>query len=120
MSAALRRRRFVPKPSPALAAFLAALRPVVFSGSAVDFALSCQDGRQERVARLLDPPRGLRADEAEEQTPGTLAQPDPRGAQLLQRRQAAGLQCQRLAEKERQTGACKPLLLLFSGSALTD
>lgn len=52
-----RRRRFVLKPSPALAAFpRGSSPPGVFFGSAVDFALSCQDGRQERVARLLDPP----------------------------------------------------------------
>lgn len=63
------------------------------------------------------PPMRLRADEAEEQTQGAVAEPHESRCELLQHCQAAGLQCQRLAEEERQTGARKPasisLLLLF-------
>lgn len=53
------------------------------------------------------PPRGLRADEAEKPPQGALAEPDPSGRELLQQRQAAGLQRQRLAPEERQAGARK-------------
>lgn len=68
---------------------------------------SCQDGDPAaRVARGL-PPRGLRAAAAQEPPQGALAQPGPGGRELLQQRQAAGLQRQRLAAQEGQAGARK-------------
>lgn len=68
---------------------------------------SCQDGDPAaRVARGL-PPRGLRAAAAQEPPQGALAQPGPGGRELLQQRQAAGLQRQRLAPQEGQAGTRK-------------
>lgn len=70
-------------------------------------AWSCQDGDPAARVALGFPPRGLRADETQKPPQRALAEPDPSGRELLQQRQAARLQRQRLAPEERQAGARK-------------
>lgn len=75
-------------------------------------AWSCQDGRPAARVAPGSPARRLRADEAEKPPQGDLAEPGSSGRELLRRRQAAGLQRQRLAATEGQTGARKGARLL--------
>lgn len=95
------RRSLLPQPRPASRA------PIPSPLRAPAAAWSCQNGDPAARVALSLPPRRLRADEAQKPPQGALAEPDPSGRELLQQRQAAGLQRQRLASEERQAGTRK-------------